>query len=113
MGGVGVYPFKMLPSENFCLLYIAEISNLSSLLQYLMPFVEKEGYKVPSGCRLHPDNDLYRDQEQHKHHVDINEWRCGYCRKIFYEEKYLDKHFDNRHFDLLNVVCRLSYHRID
>ncbi|MBA0697752.1 hypothetical protein Goari_021278, partial [Gossypium aridum] len=43
------------------------------------------------------------DQEQHKHHVDINEWRCGYCRKNFYEEKYLDKHFDNRHFDLLNT----------
>ncbi|KAB2034492.1 hypothetical protein ES319_D04G090200v1 [Gossypium barbadense] len=71
--------------------------------EYLMPFVEQERYKISSGCRLHPDNDLYRDQEQHKHHVDINEWRCGYCRKNFYEEKYLDKHFDNRHFDLLNT----------
>ncbi|XVF16274.1 hypothetical protein REPUB_Repub10bG0017000 [Reevesia pubescens] len=71
--------------------------------EYLMPFVEKERYKILSGCRLHPDNDLYRDQEQHKHHVDINEWRCEYCRKNFYEEKYLDKHFDNRHFNLLNV----------
>ncbi|XWS44071.1 hypothetical protein CRYUN_Cryun15aG0013100 [Craigia yunnanensis] len=71
--------------------------------EYLMPFVQKEQYKISSGCRLHPDNDLYRDQEQHKLHVDINEWRCGYCRKNFYEEKYLDKHFDNRHFDLLNV----------
>ncbi|KAG8501286.1 hypothetical protein CXB51_003379 [Gossypium anomalum] len=71
--------------------------------EYVMPFVEQERYKISSGCRLHPDNDLYRDQEQHKHHVDINEWRCGYCRKNFYEEKYLDKHFDNRHFDLLNT----------
>ncbi|XP_021299225.1 uncharacterized protein LOC110427910 [Herrania umbratica] len=71
--------------------------------EYLMPFVEKERYKIASGCRLHADNDLYRDQEQHKLHVDINEWRCGYCNKNFYEEKYLDKHFDNRHFDLLNV----------
>lgn len=71
--------------------------------EYLMPFVEKERYKISSRCRLHPENNLYRDQEQHKMHVDINEWRCGYCKKTFYEEKYLDKHFDNRHYDLLNV----------
>ncbi|XP_040968378.1 uncharacterized protein [Gossypium hirsutum] len=82
---------------------IEELVTFHVLMQYLMPFVEQERYKISSGCRLHPDNDLYRDQEQHKHHLDINEWRCGYCRKNFYEEKYLDKHFDNRHFDLLNT----------
>ncbi|XP_048230367.1 uncharacterized protein LOC8260317 isoform X2 [Ricinus communis] len=71
--------------------------------EYLMPFVEKEHYQVSTGCRLHPDNDLYRDQEQHKIHEDGNEWRCGYCRKSFYEERYLNKHFDNRHYNLLNV----------
>ncbi|KAJ4827338.1 hypothetical protein Tsubulata_003291 [Turnera subulata] len=49
--------------------------------EYLMPFVEKERYQIPSKCRLHPDNDLFRDQENHKLHQDINEWRCGYCRK--------------------------------
>lgn len=69
-----------------------------------MPFIEKERYQFPNKCRLHPDHNLYRDQEQHKSHLDINEWRCGYCRKSFYEEKYLDQHFDNRHYDLLNVV---------
>ena len=108
MGGVST--FKMLSSEIFCFPCVAEISNLSSLLQYLRPFVEKERYKVSSGCRLHRENELYRDQEQHKLHVvvEINEWRCEYCRKNFYEEKYLDEHFDNRHFDLLNVVCGLS-----
>ncbi|XP_056176369.1 uncharacterized protein LOC115670474 isoform X3 [Syzygium oleosum] len=71
--------------------------------EYLMPFIEKERYQFPNKCRLHPDHNLYRDQEQHKSHLDINEWRCGYCRKSFYEEKYLDQHFDNRHYDLLNV----------
>ncbi|GAV85510.1 hypothetical protein CFOL_v3_28946 [Cephalotus follicularis] len=70
---------------------------------YLMPFVEKERYQISRKCRLHPDNDLYRDQEQHKIHVHENEWRCGYCKKVFYEEKYLDQHFDNRHYNLLNV----------
>lgn len=70
-----------------------------------MPFVEKEHYEISRKSRLHPDNDLYRDQEQHKIHVDVNEWQCGYCRKRFYTEKHLDQHFDNRHYELLNVVC--------
>lgn len=72
-----------------------------------MPFVDKEGYQLSRRCRLHPDNDLYRDQEQHKIRLDINEWQCGYCKKSFYEEKYLDKHFDNRHYNLLNVVSHV------
>ncbi|XP_057983304.1 uncharacterized protein LOC131168112 isoform X1 [Malania oleifera] len=71
--------------------------------EYLLPVVEKERYNIPSRCRLRHDNDLYRDQEQHKIHVDINEWQCGYCKKIFYAENYLDQHFDNRHYDLLDV----------
>ncbi|MCL7023857.1 hypothetical protein MKW94_016300 [Papaver nudicaule] len=51
--------------------------------EYLMPFVEQEQYQISSRCRLHPDNDLFRDQEQHKIHMDINEWKCGYCKKKF------------------------------
>ncbi|KAM5571781.1 hypothetical protein ABKV19_012059 [Rosa sericea] len=70
--------------------------------QYLMPFVEKERYEISSKCRLHPDNDLFRDQERHKIHLDINEWQCGYCKKGFRAEKFLDQHFDNRHYNLLN-----------
>uniref|UniRef100_A0A2C9UJA4 C2H2-type domain-containing protein n=1 Tax=Manihot esculenta TaxID=3983 RepID=A0A2C9UJA4_MANES len=73
------------------------------LEEYLMPFVERENYQISSKCRLHPDNDLFRDQEQHKIHVDINEWKCGYCKKSFRAERYLDQHFDNRHYNLLNV----------
>ncbi|KAK9198177.1 hypothetical protein WN944_013360 [Citrus x changshan-huyou] len=72
--------------------------------EYLMPFVEQEQYEISSKCRLHPDNDMFRDQEQHKIHVDINEWRCGYCKKSFRAEKFLDQHFDNRHNNLLNVM---------
>ncbi|RZB51360.1 hypothetical protein D0Y65_047975, partial [Glycine soja] len=71
--------------------------------EYLMPFVEKEKYHISKRCRLHPDNDIYRDQEQHKFHTDINEWQCGFCKKSFYEEKHLDQHFDNRHSNLLNL----------
>lgn len=71
--------------------------------QYLMPFVEQENYQIPTNCRLHPSNDIFRDQEQHKIHLDVNEFRCGYCKKLFRAEKFLDQHFDNRHYDLLNV----------
>lgn len=70
-----------------------------------MPFVEREKYQLSQHCRLHPDNDIFRDQEQNKIHVDINEWRCGYCRKSFRSEKYLDQHLGNRHSNLLNTVC--------
>ncbi|XP_022989704.1 uncharacterized protein LOC111486705 isoform X2 [Cucurbita maxima] len=71
--------------------------------EYLMPFVDKKKHKICTECRLHPDNDMFRDQEQHKTHLDFNDWKCGYCRKRSYEEKYLYQHFDNRHYDLLNV----------
>ncbi|KAK4756236.1 hypothetical protein SAY87_006363 [Trapa incisa] len=71
--------------------------------EYLMPFVEQETYQISSTCRLHSENDMFRDQEDHKIHVDVNEWSCGYCKKTFRAEKYLDKHFDNRHYNLLNV----------
>ncbi|TYI18041.1 hypothetical protein ES332_A07G063100v1 [Gossypium tomentosum] len=70
---------------------------------YLMPFVEEEGYQISADCRLHPDNDLFRDQERHKIHLDVNELRCGYCKKSFRAERFLDQHFDNRHYNLLNV----------
>ncbi|KAL5814967.1 hypothetical protein ACOSQ3_025766 [Xanthoceras sorbifolium] len=71
--------------------------------EYLMPFLERERYQISSKCRLHPDNDLFRDQEQHKIYVDISEWRCAYCKKRFRAEKFLDQHFDSRHYNLLNV----------
>ncbi|OVA20503.1 hypothetical protein BVC80_1065g54 [Macleaya cordata] len=71
--------------------------------EYLMPFVEQEQYQISTRCRLHADNDLFRDQEQHKVHMDINEWQCGYCKKSFRAEKFLDQHFDNRHYNLLNI----------
>ncbi|XP_062204097.1 uncharacterized protein LOC133906258 isoform X2 [Phragmites australis] len=70
--------------------------------EYLMPFIEKENYQLPSKCRLHPDNDMFREQEQHKIHFDINEWRCGFCKKAFRAEKFLDQHFENRHKNLVD-----------
>ncbi|CAI9113006.1 OLC1v1013526C2 [Oldenlandia corymbosa var. corymbosa] len=73
----------------------------SVIQEYLMPYVEREKYQLSSQCKLHPNNDLFRDQEEHKIHVDIHEWRCGYCKKSFRAENNLDQHFDNRHSNLL------------
>nr|XP_040246184.1 uncharacterized protein LOC109753265 isoform X2 [Aegilops tauschii subsp. strangulata] len=70
--------------------------------EYLMPFVEKEKYELPSKCRLRPENDMFREQEQHKIHFDVNEWRCGFCKKSFRAEKFIDQHFANRHSNLLD-----------
>ncbi|KAL8504020.1 hypothetical protein ACS0TY_022670 [Phlomoides rotata] len=43
------------------------------MAKYLMPFVEKEKFQLSPQCRLHLSNDVFRDQEEHKIHVDINE----------------------------------------
>lgn len=71
--------------------------------EYLMPFAEEENYNISRTCRLHPENDMFREQELHKDHLQVNEWQCGFCRKIFISEKLLDQHFDNRHHNLLNI----------
>ncbi|KAJ4756410.1 C2H2-like zinc finger protein [Rhynchospora pubera] len=70
--------------------------------EYLMPFVEKQQFQLSKKCRLNPQNDMFREQEEHKIHVDVNDWKCGFCKKSFRAEKYLDKHFDNRHSNLIN-----------
>ena len=49
---------------------------------------------------------MFRDQKQHKGHLDFIDWKCGYCRKRFYEDKYINQHFDDRHYNLLNVSRR-------
>lgn len=97
------YNFGLLLCQFF-LISLFDISAVLLMMQYLMPFVDQEEYQLPSKCRLHPDNDMFREQEQHKVHVDTNEWRCGLCKKSFRAEKFLDQHFDNRHYVLLNNV---------
>ncbi|CAJ2664248.1 unnamed protein product [Trifolium pratense] len=71
--------------------------------EYLTPFVEKENYQLSTKCRLHHENDMFRDQEEHKIYLDRNEWQCGYCKKSFRDEKFIDQHLDNRHHNLLDL----------
>ncbi|KAG0597704.1 hypothetical protein M758_12G015200 [Ceratodon purpureus] len=71
--------------------------------EYLMPFVESEKYTLPKSCRLHPDNDIYREQEGNIDELRPMQWQCRYCKKLFRSQVYLDMHFDNRHSENLDT----------
>ncbi len=76
------------------------------LEQYLLPFLEAEQYNLSSNsCRLHPDNDIFREQEEKIERLHPMQWQCGYCKKVFRAQNFLDTHFDNRHSSMLDTVC--------
>ena len=58
---------------------------------------------LPSSCPLHPDLDMYAQQEKNKVELDHREWQCKYCQKRFVSEKYMDRHMDNKHANLIPV----------
>ena len=58
---------------------------------------------LPESCPLNPRYDIFLDQEIHKHERSRSEWECGYCRKSFKNEFYIDRHMDNKHSDKLVV----------
>ncbi|XP_018320734.1 uncharacterized protein LOC108733884 isoform X2 [Agrilus planipennis] len=39
-----------------------------------------------------------------KHQHRPSQWTCGLCGKSFYEERFLDMHFDNRHKSHINMA---------
>ena len=73
------------------------------LLKRWVPVLDRVGASLPLDCPLHPIRDVFSDQEAKKVHL-APQWTCGFCGKSFYHEANLDKHFDNRHFDMLNEV---------
>lgn len=79
-----------------------------NLGQYLMPFVESQKFTLSKSCRLHLENDLFREQEGKMEELRPMQWHCGYCKKVFRTQSYLDNHFDNRHSDKLDTVSYLT-----
>ncbi|KAH9535127.1 hypothetical protein CY35_17G037600 [Sphagnum magellanicum] len=74
------------------------------LSKYLLPFVEIQKYNLSSNsCRLHPNNDIFHEQEEKIEHLRPMQWQCGYCHKVFRTQTYLDSHFDNRHSSMLGT----------
>jgi len=59
---------------------------------------------IPVGCVFGTDRDMYAIQEENKYSENPGKWTCGFCGKSFYDEKFLDKHFDERHNDRTVVV---------
>jgi len=48
---------------------------------------------------------MYVLQEQNKYSENPGKWTCGFCGKSFYDERFLDRHFDARHSDKTAKVC--------
>jgi len=72
--------------------------------QEIVPVFEQLQVSVPVGCVFGSDRDMYAVQEMNKYSEHAGKWTCGFCGKSFYEEKFLDKHFDGRHSDRTVMV---------
>jgi len=59
---------------------------------------------LPVVCAFAAERDMYAAQEQNKYSENSGKWTCGFCGKSFYDEKFLDKHFDARHRDKVITV---------
>lgn len=69
-----------------------------------IPVLEKYKVKIPIECPFHPKRDIFAPQQAAKFQHRPSQWTCGLCGKSFFEEKYLDMHFDNRHKGVINMV---------
>ncbi|KAJ8934191.1 hypothetical protein NQ314_013508, partial [Rhamnusium bicolor] len=78
-----------------------------------IPILEKFKVNLPLECPFHPLRDIFGPQQAAKKQHRPSQWTCGICGKSFFEEKYLDIHFDNRHKGYINMaedaVCLADY----
>ncbi|GBP62186.1 hypothetical protein EVAR_42503_1 [Eumeta japonica] len=64
--------------------------------------------KLPMECPFHPARDIFAPQHAAKLQHRPSQWTCAFCGKSFYEERYLDQHFDTRHRNQINKVYTSS-----
>ncbi|GAB0094114.1 uncharacterized protein DMENIID0001_093390 [Sergentomyia squamirostris] len=78
-----------------------------------LPILDKYQVKLPLECPFHPLRDIFGPQNAAKKQHRPSQWTCDFCGKSFYEEKFLDLHFDNRHKNNINMaedaVCLSDY----
>lgn len=81
--------------------------------QKLTPIFQKYNFELPLECPFHPDRDLFAPQESAKSKNRPTQWQCGFCGKSFYEERFLDLHFDSRHRTIVNeaedAICMSDF----
>ena len=79
----------------------------------LYPVYETEGVAMPTTCDFHGNRDMYLQQETNKLEEGSSKWTCQFCGKAFYEQRFLDHHFDNKHLVYVkkgrNIVCLAEY----
>lgn len=69
--------------------------------------------KLPLECPFHPLREIFAPQQAAKIQNRRNQWTCNLCGKSFFEEKFLDMHFDARHNTIINsaedAICLANY----
>ncbi|XP_030565529.1 uncharacterized protein LOC115765922 isoform X3 [Drosophila novamexicana] len=77
------------------------------------PILDKHQVKLPLECPLHPLRDVFAPRQDEKQRDRPTQWTCRLCGKSFYQEKYLDLHFDTRHKHIINeaeeAVCLADF----
>lgn len=59
---------------------------------------------MPLDCPFHPLREIFAPQQAAKTQNRRNQWTCNLCGKSFFEEKFLDMHFDARHSSIINTA---------
>ncbi|XP_017778148.1 PREDICTED: uncharacterized protein LOC108563863 isoform X2 [Nicrophorus vespilloides] len=78
-----------------------------------LPVLQKYKVSLPLECPFHHQREIFGPQQAAKFKHRPSQWTCGLCGKSFFEEKFLDMHFDNRHREHINMaedaVCLADY----
>ncbi|XP_060517757.1 uncharacterized protein LOC132696763 isoform X2 [Cylas formicarius] len=78
-----------------------------------IPILAKYKLHLPLECPFHHQRDIFGPQQLAKKQHRPSQWTCGFCGKSFFEERYLDMHFDIRHKTHINMaedaVCLADY----
>ena len=71
--------------------------------QKMFPIFNELGLRLNPSCLYSLERDIYAIQENHKVEETGSRWTCNFCGKSFITEFYLDRHFENRHPDSIQV----------
>ncbi|XP_067626253.1 uncharacterized protein [Eurosta solidaginis] len=66
------------------------------------PILDKYSAKLPLECPLHPLRDIFAPCQDAKKRDRPTQWTCRLCGKSFYQERFLDLHFETRHKSAIN-----------
>nr|XP_036225438.1 uncharacterized protein LOC106614921 isoform X1 [Bactrocera oleae] len=77
------------------------------------PILDKYSAKLPLECPLHPLRDVFSPYQDAKKRDRPTQWTCRLCGKSFYQERFLDLHFETRHKSIINeaedAVCLADF----